>query len=319
MFESVPNFLRRGIANRSLVVVPCVVVCLLAVLMACLPGCVDRVPDNGSRLQVAVTLLPQAEIAQSVGGERVCITVIVPPGAEPHTYEPSAAQLVQVSRSDVYFRLGPGLLPFEDTLVERIRTLNPGIRVVDTSEGINPIEKDADSLGGPQGKNPHIWLSPSNIGIMAVNMERGLAGADPLFRAEYEANTRAYLQKTEATDHNIRATLSGLEGRSFLVFHPAWDYFAREYDLVQIAVEKEGKEPTARDLSTLINRARDQGIRVVFAEPQFPTRGAEEIAREINGTVVLLDPLAPHTLANLEQVASAIRDSYKPESRGGGT
>lgn len=286
---------------------------LLAAGAACTAGCIGQQGQQDSRLHVTVTVLPQAEIVSAVGGERVCVTVVVPPGSEPHTYEPSAGQLIAVSGSDIYFRLGPGLIPFEDNLVARIRELNPGITVVDSSAGMPLLREDDREDGGDHlkdGIDPHVWLSPSGLRVMTAHASEGLAMAEPAGREAYNGRAEAYLGRINATDSRIRDTLSGLEGQSFLVFHPAWGYFAREYGLRQVAVKTGGKEPGIRELSMLVASAREKGIRVVFADPQFSTRESEVIAGEINGTVVLLDPLSPDTLGNLERAASAIARSY---------
>ncbi len=285
----------------------------------CLAGCLEGnagaesgqyAAGEEQRLSVAVTLLPQEEVARAVGGERVCITVVVPPGVEPHTYEPSAAQIVQISRADLYLRLGPGLLPFEDALVDRLKTLNPGMAIVDTSRGVSPITVPGHGHDTAQGIDPHVWLSPAHLRLMAANIEEAFSAADASHAGAYAAATDAYIARVEESDKRIRGMLLGMEGKPFLVFHPAWGYFAREYGLVQVAVGEDGREPSARGLSSLIAHARREGIKVVFAEPQYDTRGSEVVAREIGGTVVLIDPLAPDTVANLERVASAISESY---------
>ncbi len=285
-------------------------------------GCLQQDPGDDSRLHVTVTILPQSEIAREIGGERVCVTVIVPPGVEPHTYEPGAGQILEISRSDIYFRLGPGLLPFEDNLVERLRELNPDLLIVSTSDGIELIhgeegmEEDESGDPGHGGTDPHIWLSPSNLRIMAKNTGEGLRLADPLHREEYSERETAYLAKIDATDTKIRGILSGLDTRSFMVFHPAWGYFAREYGLSQVAVEEGGREAGIRHLSTLVAFARENGIKIIFADPQHSTRESSVVAGEIDGMVVVLDPLSPGTLQNLEDAASHIARSYHNTSPG---
>ncbi len=267
-------------------------------------GCLTQGPgeqENGS-IRVAVTLLPQAEMARSVGGEQVCVTVVVPPGSDPHTYEPSASQLVALSQARIYFRLGPGLLPLEDGVVDRLQAMNPGILVVDTSAG---IERLSGGEGG-QGYDPHVWLSPVNARIMVENIGKGYIRADPGGEAGYTARRDAYVREINRTDESIRAALSGKAGEKFLVVHPAWGYFARDYGLEQVAIEPEGKEPSSREIARIIAMAREEGIRVVFTEPQFPAREGMVIAREINGTVTVIDPLAPDYLANEVRVARAI-------------
>lgn len=300
--------------TRDVTGVAGVCICLLAgvVCLVCLSGCIQPAAREDSRMQVAVTILPQAEIAGAIGGEKVCVTVVVPPGADPHTYEPSAAQLVAISGSDIYLRLGPGLMPFEDILVTRLKDLNPDLLIIDTSAGISLIRGNE----GDGGTDPHIWLSPANLRIMAGNTGEGLSEADPAHAEYYASGTDAYMHRIDSADRTIAGVLSGLEGEAILVFHPAWGYFAREYDLEQVAVETEGKEPGAQHISSLIDFAREKGIRVIFADPRHSTRESEVIAREIHGTVVLLNPLAPDTLDNLERVAAAIAGGYGNQAPG---
>ena len=262
----------------------------------------------------AVTLLPQEDIVREIAGRDWNVIVVVPPGAEPHTYEPTASRVAQVSQADMYFRLGPGLLPFEDTLVHRITAHNPDIVVVDMSEGISRLYGSGKENERPDshdsGADPHVWLSAPNLRVMAENVARALSAHDPLHAGEYVSRKEAYLAKVNSCEAAIRANLSGLEGRPFLVFHPAFGYFARDSGLVQVAVREEGHETGPAGLSRIIALAREQGISVVFAEPQFSTRESEVIAQEINGTVVLIDPLAPDVLGNLVRISGAIAESY---------
>jgi len=186
---------------------------MLFLVGACAMGCIHQEPHNDSRLNVAVTVLPQAEIAREIGGERVCVTVVVPPGVEPHTYEPATSQLLELSRSDMYLRIGPGLLPFEDNLLERVRELNPKIQIVDTSAGVLLIHGDDPWAGDDSvdpdhhGTDPHIWLAPSNLRIMAANIEAGLSMADPSHREEYARGKDSYLAKVNTTDAAIKAMI----------------------------------------------------------------------------------------------------------------
>lgn len=308
--------------NRMAVGIPGALFCMLFLVVVCAMGCIHQEPHNDSRLNVAVTVLPQAEIAREIGGENVCVTVVVPPGVEPHTYEPATSQLLELSRSDMYLRIGPGLLPFEDNLLERVRELNPKIQIVDTSAGVPLIHGDDPRAGDDNvdpdhhGTDPHIWLAPSNLRIMAANIEAGLSMADPSHREEYARGKESYLAKVDTTDAAIKAMFSEMDGRSFIVFHPAWGYFAREYNLDQVAVEDGGTEPGIRHLTTLVEFAKEKGIVVVFADPQHSTRESGVIAEEINGAVVLLDPLAPDVLGNLRDVAAAIARSSQGAPRG---
>lgn len=290
---------------------------LILVILVAISGCLSE-STNGRGTPhgrtAVVTVLPQAEIVREIAGGDWEVVVVVPPGVEPHTYEPTASQVARVSLADAYVRLGPGLMPFEDTLVQRILAREPGIAIIDMSEGISLLYGDEQGDNGtPQsrtGADPHIWLSPGNLRIMAENVARGLSEVDPAHAGDYGARKNAYLEKIDSCTGAIRRNVSGLEGRAFLVVHPAFGYFARDFSLIQVAVEEEGHEPGPAELSRLVTLARDEGISVVFAEPQFSTRESEVIAREINGTVVLVDPLAPDVLENLVCISGVIRRSY---------
>ncbi len=280
---------------------------ILALLIV-LTGCTAPVPETGDQVLASVTLLPQAEMVTAVGGDRVNVMVIVPPGVEPHTYEPSAGTLIALQKTDVYFKIGNGLMPFEDRLTEKVVALNPGILIVDTSDGVPLINgSDPDS---PGGNDPHIWLSPANARIMVENIASGLVQIDPDNAAYYKDNAAKYIVKIDALDAKIKKEMNTTPGLTIIVTHPAWSYFARDYAIEQVPIESEGKEPTARDIEAVVTLARQRNISVVYVEPQYSARSAEVIAEEINGSVVTIDPLAGNYLENLDRVAKLFAGEY---------
>ncbi len=280
---------------------------ILALLIV-LTGCTAPVPETGDQVHASVTLLPQAEMVAAVGGDRVNVMVIVPPGVEPHTYEPSAGTLIALQKTDVYFKIGNGLMPFEDRLTEKVVALNPGILIVDTSDGVPLINgSDPDS---PGGNDPHIWLSPANARIMVENIASGLVQIDPDNAAYYKDNAAKYIVKIDALDAKIKKEMNTTPGLTIIVTHPAWSYFARDYAIEQVPIESEGKEPTARDIEAVVTLARQRNISVVYVEPQYSARSAEVIAEEINGSVVTIDPLAGNYLENLDRVAKLFAGEY---------
>jgi len=181
--------------------------------------------------------------------------------------------------------------------MDKFTDLNRDMLVVDGSESLHLMDKD-----------PHIWLSPRNVEAMVQNLEHGLEEIDPANASDYENNTRNYLQKLDKLDQNITDALAPLTKRELLVFHPAWGYFARDYRLNQTAIEYDGKEPTTQYFARVIDFAKENGIKVIFAEPQFSTRTAEEIAQAVGGTVVLVDDLAKDYLDNMQLVADKIAE-----------
>lgn len=294
------------------------ILAIVVILMACLSsGCVD--PENSEedgRIPIAVTILPMKEIASAIGGERIAVTVVVPPGTEPHTFEPTPGRIASIAQCRIFFRVGEGLLPFEDRLVSRLSSQNPGLLVVDLSEGIDTIEGDAgdeheEKHHSTESTDPHIWLSPKNGALMAGTIARTLIAIDPEGGAIYQENLDEYQKRTASVDAEVRQILDTLPGRRFIVTHDAWGYFAREYDLEQVAVHIGGKEPTAREIQEVIEIAREDGITIVCIEPQFPERSARVIAEEINGDVVVIDPLPEAYLENFIWIAEALQGGHR--------
>ena len=185
--------------------------------------------------------------------------------------------------------------------------------------GHGPMPPDHDHAGGPgHGPDsdhdhghgildPHIWLSPRLVKIMAGNICRGLVEIDPAGEAEYEANLAAFEDELNSLDRSIAAALAPLpkDKRTFMVFHPSWGYFARDYALQQVPIEAEGKEPSAADLARIVSVGKEHHIPVVFVQPQFSERSAKVIASEMGAKVVPLDPLAADWAENMRRVTRA--------------
>jgi len=286
------------------------------------------------RVSVVVSVLPLATFANAVGGDRVAVRTMVLPGQSPATYDPSPKQIAALADADLYMRVG---VPFEAAWMKRIQAANPDMPVLDLRDGLplRPQERhvhgpDEDERGhgnGPappdphalhdlyaesDGMDPHVWTSPRLVRLMAIAIRDALTRLDPDGAAVYAANQAAFDAELAALDGELSATLSGLEHRGFLVYHPAWGYFADAYGLTQIPIQREGKEPTARRLAALIEQARAEGTRVIFVQPQFDRRAAARVAHEIGGRVEAVDPLAPDYAENLRRVAGLFVAAQTP-------
>jgi zinc transport system substrate-binding protein len=257
------------------------------------------------RLTVTVSIVPQKYFVERVGGERVDVNVMVLPGNNPATYEPRPEQLTALSRSAAYFSIG---VPFEDAWLEKIAAANEDMLVVDTAEGIDRMPMEVDHEHGDGPLDPHIWLSPELVKVQAQNIANALAKLDPAHSDEYIANLDAFIADIDALEADIRETLAGASSNKFIVFHPAWGYFAHDFELEMIPIEIGGQEPSAQELAQLIAEAQEEGIRVIFAQPEFSTEDAETIAREIGGEVLLVSPLAEDWLGNLTRVADTFAE-----------
>jgi zinc transport system substrate-binding protein len=277
-----------------------------------------EVAESSGPIVVAVSVLPQAEFVEKVGGDKVKTVVIIPPGADPHTYEPSPRELGEVSEARMYVTVGVDM-PFEKVWINRFESINSGTLIVNSSNGINlrelaahdhqegeGAEEHAGELEADHeetGLDPHIWTSPANAKIMVENVYEGLAKIDSGNKTYYAQNRDTYLKELDALDARTREKLEGKKERSFIVYHPSWGYFAADYNLTMIPVEIEGKEPSAEDLTKLMDLAKEKHVKVIFVQPQSSTRSAQAVAEEMGGEVVAVDPLAKDYIANMDKVS----------------
>lgn len=291
---------------------------LLAAVCVMLAGCADEAPAPqaaADKVSVFVSILPQEYFVERVGGEHVTVESLVRPGESPHNFSATAAQMTRLGGSSLYFTIG---VPFEHAVIAKITDVHKGLKVVDTRRGIalrrmrgvhhhehegEHEHEHGDEAGEP---DPHTWLNPRNVALMAQHICAALRETDPAHAAQYDKNLAAFVSELEQVDRRIAAALAPLRGRKFMVFHPSFGYFADAYGLEQLAVEVEGKAPSAKAVGHLIESARQEGIRVIFMQPQFSAKRAEMIADEIGGVVVPMDPLARDYLKNLEEVAAKI-------------
>jgi len=290
---------------------------LLAV--AAIPGA-----SANDRLPVFVSVLPQKYFVQQIGKDRVDVQVMVPPGASPATYEPKPRQMAALAGARLYFSIG---VAFESVWLEKIMAANPALTLVRTDEGIPKMPMATHQHGGEgthlEGQSdhdqpaehgildPHIWLSPPLVKQQAGAILNALKAADPKHGADYDENYRDFVAEIQNLDRVLKKTFAGKGGLAFMVFHPAWGYFAKAYGLQQVPIEIEGKDPKPAQLQELIAYAREQHIRVVFVQPQFSVKRAELVAREIGGQVAFADPLALDWLDNLRAVAGKFEAALK--------
>ncbi len=260
------------------------------------------------RLNITVSILPQQYLVERVGGDHVAVNVMVAPGADPHTYEPKPEQLRALSRAAAYFTIG---VEFEDAWMSRISAANDDMLIVDMADGIERMPATGSHDGGDgEHLDPHVWLSPRLVKVQAENVAELLAELDPAHGTDYQANLEALLADIDALDAEIRDALANAPNRKFMVFHPSWGYFARDYDLEMIPIEVGGQEPSAAELAALISEARLSNIKVVFAQPELNSRTADAIASELEGRVLLISPLEQDWLENMRQVAAAFAEAF---------
>ena len=248
--------------------------------------------------KITVSILPQKYFVKKITGSKFKINVMIPPGASPATYEPTPQQMKKLSQSILYFRIG--YIPFEKSWMNKISAVNKKIKIIDTSDGVNLIKKG-------KGVDPHIWLSPKAVRIQVKNIYSVLTEVDPDNKNIYKKNYKNFLAEINLLDKKIKNILKNFKNIKFMVYHPAWTYFARDYDLKQIPIEIEGKSPSPAYLKKIIDIAKKENIKVIFVQSQFDTNSAEAIASEIKGKVVPLNPLAENWLDNMIKIANTFK------------
>jgi zinc transport system substrate-binding protein len=277
--------------------------------------------------EVTVSILPQKYFVEKIAKDKIKVNVMVKPGASPATYEPKTSQMKLLSKSDAYFAID---VPFEKVWLDKFKTANKNMIVVDTDEGIEKqeiqahhheetnhneekkVDHDHEEEGhNHEGLDPHIWLDPVLVKIQAKNIYDTLVEIDSVNKEFYTKNYKDFLNELEKLDQILNEILKNDQNKAFMVFHPSWGYFAKRYNLKQIAIEIEGKEPKPAQLVELIDEAKENNIKIVFVAPQFSKKGASTISKSIDATVTAIDPLSEDWSNNLIKVAKEIANSYK--------
>ncbi len=245
---------------------------------------------GGAPLRVAATIFPVGDLVRQVGGGRVDVRVLLPPGASPHTFEPSPSQAGDLAGAVLLVQVGAGLEPWAG----RMAAATGGrARVLTLADGIQLIAGDGDHDRHDHASgNPHVWLDPVLVMGMTGRIADTLADIDPPGAAAYRSNAAAFRARLSDLDADIKRTVDTFRIRSFVSFHAAWDYFARRYGLRSAGTieESPGREPSPRQLAAIVAEIRRLGIPAVLAEPQLNPKPAEVIAREAGVRVVLVDP-----------------------------
>lgn len=286
---------------------------------------------SASKLNVAVTLQPYAKIVEEIGGDRVSVISMIPPNADPHSYEPKPGVLKTFSKADLYLSDSSGL---DQVWLPRFLSVNKKIEMVYISSGVSWMQESEDHHHGHHhdhhhhgedhhenkhkheenaSLDPHLWTSPKQVIKLAENVLSALIKKDAASKSYYESRYQLFIEKWTSIDQFIEKTVSQIpeKRRIFIVFHPSYGYLARDYGLIQRAIEVEGKEPKPQDLKALILEAQKNDIRAIFVQPQFSKRSAESIAKQLNAVVVSTDPLAYDIEKNLRNFIQALLEASK--------
>jgi zinc transport system substrate-binding protein len=261
-----------------------------------------------ARTNVCVSIPPQAFFIQKIAGDTADVTVLIPAGSSPATYTPKPSQLKAIKDASLYFTIG---VPFEHNWLNRFKSINTSLKIIDMTQGIkkkalhNPLEKENHQNHQHETLDPHVWLSPKLAQILAKNIMEAFSQQYPQKRTFYENRYNLFKTEIEHLQNKIKQKLQNLKNKTFIVFHPSFGYFADEFGLKQIAIEKEGKEPSLKYIKRVIDFAKSHNIKTIFVEPQFSQKSASYIAKQIDGQVVSIDPLAKEWDKNLLEIANS--------------
>lgn len=274
------------------------VFCIAIMAISCKQG---KIKKNEN--QISVSILPQKYFVERIAGNDFKVNVLIPPGASPATYEPIPSQMKEVAHSVAYFRIGH--IPFEHAWLDNLIAGAGKIKVYDLSQEIIMIRGPKVKHGDHYhvgGIDPHIWSSPREAVIMAKNLLDGLVELKPAQKEKYQKNYDLLIADLKKLNKEAEEIFADVHNRSFMIFHPALSYLARDYGLNQIAIEEDGKDPSPAHMQHLIQHAKENEIKAIFVQKQFNRDNAEAIAKEIGGKVIQIDPLNEDWLKEMKKI-----------------
>lgn len=254
---------------------------------------------NG-KIGVVVSLGPEFEWVNAVGGDKVNVSLMIPSGSDPHTYEPLPNQLTQVSYAKMYIEIGSSI-EFENNYMDKIKEANPNMLVVNASQGIQLIPNSAENEA--ETVDPHVWADPKNAKIMVNNIYNSLVQEDPADKEYFQKNRDQYLQQLDQLDKNTTQLLKGKQNTTILIFHPAFGYYAKDYNLTIVGAMINDEEPSPQRIAMMVDIAKKNNIMIVYSEPQYDPKFMQSLASQINGQVLTVSDLDEHYIQNMNNVA----------------
>lgn len=256
---------------------------------------------------LTVTLEPLRYFTEAIAGDNYEVVSMVPKGSSPESYDPTPQQLVNLSKSQAYFRIG--YIGFEQAWMKKLEANCPNMKVFDTSKGIDLI-RDKGHWHGDHfhegGVEPHVWNSTQNALIIADNIYQALCELDSTHQEDYQKRLDVLKQTIRQTDANVRTLVENADS-TFLIYHPALSYFARDYGLKQVSIEEGGKEPSPAQLKALIETCRNENVHTIFVQQEFDQRNAQLIANELGVNIVSINPLSYDWVKEMIRIAEALK------------
>lgn len=273
----------------------------LLLLSAC-----GNTPQKSEKPVLTVTLEPLRYFTEAIAGEHFEVVSMVPKGSSPESYDPTPQQMVALSQSRAYLRIG--YIGFEQTWMKKLEANCPDMKVFDTSQGVDLIRGEGHWHGDhfhEGGVEPHIWNSTRNALVIADNIYAALCELDQTNQTTYKHRLDSLKQIITQAEEEIRTLLQKADS-TFLIYHPALSYFARDYGLKQTSIEEGGKEPSPAQLKTLIETCRKEKAHIIFVQQEFDQRNAQLIAEELDGKIVPINPLSYDWTEEMIRIARAL-------------
>lgn len=286
---------------------------IVILLTLSLAGCNKNKQKPARSDIITVSILPQKYFVDQLSGNRFEVNVMLPPGANPVTYEPTPRQMKDIGVSSAYLRIG--YIVFEKNWMKRFESINPQLKIFDQSKGANLIYREnhkgisENSKSSGKGVDPHIWLSPKSVKRQVRHIRDMLIEIDPGNEEKYKTHYQTFLAGIDSLDREIEEILSGKDNRSFMIFHPALTYFARAYHLEQIPIQLEGKEPTPARIRKIMDQAEEHNFRHILVQKQFSTDEARTLAKALGGEVFRIDPMAYEWRKNMMEIARKVEQA----------
>jgi len=272
-------------------------------------------PQPSGKDIITVSILPQKYLVERIAGDQLQVDVLLPPGANHSTYSLLPSQMKNLSKSKAWFRMEH--LTFEESLHEKIEQLNPNLDIFTASDGIELItgmeacEEHDHGHDHGEGIDPHYWMSPNEIRIVARNILNGLLKITPEKEENFRKNYTLLENEIKELETSISETLKDTPIKRFLIFHPALAYYARQFGLEQVAIEDMGKEPSVSHIREVVEQAREKNVKVIFIQKEYDQENAQIIAEEIGGKVIQIDPMKYDWFAQMKEITTNLKSALK--------
>lgn len=283
-------------------------------LLTVLLSCGRDKATGGEKDIITVSIAPFSYFITGIAGDDFEINIMVPPGANPHIYEPAPGQIDRLRKSAAY--ISNGYLGFEITWLDRFYGINSEMKKVSLDQGIELIESEHHHEGDHhegdhhEGADPHYWISPANALVMASTVRDLLTRLAPENGEKYERNYEVLAGRIAELDRKAEQLFLSARGKAFMIYHPNLAYLARDYGLEEVAVESEGKEPNPAQLRNLIDRVRQENMKLILVQKEFDTKNARAIAGETGAGIVIIDPLSPDWYKAVNDIIDALNEGF---------